>query len=52
MYINAQEKVCKEAPRTVDGAILWGTAGVWWSSKGALVLGRMYPRIICVTKNE
>ena len=38
MYMNAQEKVCKEAPQTADSVILWGTAGAWWSSKNALAL--------------
>lgn len=43
MYINAQEKVCKEAPQTADSAILWGKAGAWCSSKSALAVQKNVP---------
>lgn len=43
MYINAQERVCKEAPQTADSAILWGPAGAWWSSKSALAVQKNVP---------
>lgn len=29
MYINAQEKVCEEAPQTANSVILGGVAGAW-----------------------
>lgn len=33
-YMNAQEKVCKEAPQTADSVILGRVLGAGWLSKG------------------